>query len=1523
MPFKKNKLYEKKMVVGMRKTKDRIAEKFLRGKKRSNENASEFYGGSDEEANQWEDVEQKKKDDMAKPGARKHTHDKDVPGLHPNLAQDAHKKPKETRIIPKKQLRSIQGRLNELRAKKSAPIVTNSEALPLDHGRSAGNVSIRNVLATFRMKNKQPLSLYYRIKPIALPRVIKLIARFGLLWEMVMYLMIVMTFCAISFSAFFAFFEQASLKTLPFFNAKVEEYYKYLWTYREGVFDVRFMQQFTKTFHEELLFNTCKEMFDKSQLFYKMDATFLRSISKVVEVALYNPNMILCRKGNYANKMYYILQGECQAMSKLNRANASAVIRAGSIVGEANLFFSFPYTTTVETRTCCQFIILHKKHLLPLLDQYKTELETLRSRSLNKIKEVYDTHQSYGENPILWVKAKTDMENPSYPNADKLRRNMRWGSGLNKEVLEDVVDDSHETVIFETPCSDQSVLKNHLTPYMTCVVPEIMNSEMKWIKLWNFFIMSIAVWYAFFGPFCLVFGESTKLEHYVCTAQNFASGVISLIFLVDVFVEIMGACPVKGYYYQFWNGLKVVTHQPPFYLDCLAALPLYFVNYEIQSVLQIAATLLKVTKLWKTSWLASYEVQWRSSNDPFDKMPNFMKLNTLGYGSPYLYSFFYSAATLTSAGFGDFNPQNRTEMLWAIGFQLFGFYLIGYYTAVLTSALSCVMRPKVALQQQLVSLCQFMNHYHLREHLKDRVIEYFVLQHQLRGGVSLDNYGAIMYDAPEYMRNDVLYLEVCDLLEGVPIFSKVEADAIISLSQAMTRFIIPPDTTFLQKGEVRRILYVIKSGSMGVYDDEKCHEPVSILEPSCHFGVRDLLFGEPSHYIIRSLSYVCMYSIKHTQFKNLFNDHDDEFGDLIGQEKQRTKHVIREMTVMYSKMAKNVPNPDKPTRIPSWVVIPPRVDATATKVLGQVDPKHIAMVHLLNDEYEDLFRKFKYSGFLRKFLLRKTIHPAGNFSKSWNCVMSLVCCFTVTTLMLETFCYMRMPWFRVFQSHLDWVNYVDIYLKLHWSYYNPYNGVMITHPLKTATNYILHGSLVMDVAICAPLELIIWALGLTDTWGYGRSATWYSRLRWIRFFQFKRIPIVFHIVHNTFKHRGIILLTLYVTLTVFVCTIVSAIALYIACPWEGNVWKEGDQYRLPICMKNSWPANKYKDLDTNPAVISTVLRRWVLGVYYVSQVILVIGFGDMITLEKSDIVLLVFMCVFGFIFMRCVIADMTAAEVDSDEARANFVENMIVLDLVMKREKVPSRVSSSVMSHLRYTWSRSRGLQPRELFGDLHPVLESELYRNLVGEQLKKVPIFHSFSPTVLRSLCSYMKKLYILRGERIMRFGNLEYEMCIILAGKVLIADQHLNYVCSLGPGESFGECSMIYGSARRHNAIAACNTELYILSSYNFQNFLERYPNFKSNFKKNMASGKRDYFEKILDRKMEKAKGLSKEKKKEMLDTFAQRSRAVKDLVGQKEDLEEEGLDYKSNRNRFFGYGQLDDNLPLIYIAEPQMRM
>ena len=121
-----------------------------------------------------------------------------------------------------------------------------------------------------------------------------------------------------------------------------------------------------------------------------------------------------------------------------------------------------------------------------------------------------------------------------------------------------------------------------------------------------------------------------------------------------------------------------------------------------------------------------------------------------------------------------------------------------------------------------------------------------------------------------------------------------------------------------------------------------------------------------------------------------------------------------------------------------------------------------------------------------------------------------------------------------------------------------------------------------------------------------------------------------------------------------------------------------------------------------------------------------------------------------------------------------------------------------------------KGLQPRELLKDLHPALQSDLFREYIGDAvacvslcipahsicihfvgkisipvIAQVPLWYGESDCVVRNLCTYMKKLYFTRGERIARKGNLEFEMYVIVDGDVWITGKHLQYRCTLGPGE------------------------------------------------------------------------------------------------------------------------------------------
>lgn len=121
-------------------------------------------------------------------------------------------------------------------------------------------------------------------------------------------------------------------------------------------------------------------MFHKSFLFRGLEESFLRAVAQKTDVVLYNPGMIVCSTGTFAMKMYFVIQGEIIAQSKHQIPSSDCIMRSGCIIGEMNLFFSYPYSTNLYTRTCCQMIKLEKEDLYAMFEHYPLILDTFRNR---------------------------------------------------------------------------------------------------------------------------------------------------------------------------------------------------------------------------------------------------------------------------------------------------------------------------------------------------------------------------------------------------------------------------------------------------------------------------------------------------------------------------------------------------------------------------------------------------------------------------------------------------------------------------------------------------------------------------------------------------------------------------------------------------------------------------------------------------------------------------------------------------------------------------------------------------------------------------------------------------------------------------------------------------------------------------------------------------------------------------------------------------------------------------------------
>lgn len=140
------------------------------------------------------------------------------------------------------------------------------------------------------------------------------------------------------------------------------------------------MHYMPRSMLDDILYDICTEMFNKAILFRGLEEPFLRAVARVVEVVLYNPDMIICRQGDYAMTMYYIIQGECLVKARHNSNVTTAILRAGTIFGESSLFFSFPYASNVETRTCCQLLRVNKERLMDAFNEYVHVLNFMRAR---------------------------------------------------------------------------------------------------------------------------------------------------------------------------------------------------------------------------------------------------------------------------------------------------------------------------------------------------------------------------------------------------------------------------------------------------------------------------------------------------------------------------------------------------------------------------------------------------------------------------------------------------------------------------------------------------------------------------------------------------------------------------------------------------------------------------------------------------------------------------------------------------------------------------------------------------------------------------------------------------------------------------------------------------------------------------------------------------------------------------------------------------------------------------------------
>jgi CRP/FNR family cyclic AMP-dependent transcriptional regulator len=131
---------------------------------------------------------------------------------------------------------------------------------------------------------------------------------------------------------------------------------------------------------------------------------------------------------------------------------------------------------------------------------------------------------------------------------------------------------------------------------------------------------------------------------------------------------------------------------------------------------------------------------------------------------------------------------------------------------------------------------------------------------------------------------------------------------------------------------------------------------------------------------------------------------------------------------------------------------------------------------------------------------------------------------------------------------------------------------------------------------------------------------------------------------------------------------------------------------------------------------------------------------------------------------------------------------------------------------------------PQDRTGDARPFSSSKL------SVLRKHPYFSDLDAAAFDQLCRYAKHSTLKRGTTIVSKGDPGNSLIAVISGTVKIsvssADGRSAILNLIGPGEIFGEMSVLDGQPRSADATANTNCEIFIIDRREFLPFVRSQP-------------------------------------------------------------------------------------------------
>ncbi|KAJ3032307.1 Kinesin-like protein kif27 [Rhizophlyctis rosea] len=474
------------------------------------------------------------------------------------------------------------------------------------------------------------------------------------------------------------------------------------------------------------------------------------------------------------------------------------------------------------------------------------------------------------------------------------------------------------------------------------------------------------------------------------------------------------------------------------------------------------------------------------------------------------------------------------------------------------------------------------------------------------------------------------------------------------------------------------------------------------------------------------------------------------------------------------------------------------------------------------------------SGLLSDDQGKETIVPAQNGETWWETFLTFfwlpdkepketwdkfMVCVSLTNAVLITFMaafqYSSVTaWF--FTYLLDFLYVVDIYTRFHIAYLE--GGFWVVFPKEMALRYIRSSEFIFDVTTNLPTDIfaLIWRPSSH------RRATMLAVFRLWKVLRTGRIIIYFRRQEQK-VHAGFP-----IQVAKFVCFL-AILTHSLACCWFAIACTGSIDWSLDMvgdnCRDDSWMVDK--GFTSNP--LNSV---YVGSLYWAVISTTTTGYGDIHPQNDSERVFAMFTVTIGILFYNYVSGTIASTLSNMDSRRVTYQQKMDGIKQYMNDRRMDPKMQARVEEYYDYVWERNRGIDVRNVFGDMPSTFKSEVALSLNHKIIENTSIFKDTSLGFRRMMAIHMKLYLFTAKEYVVHKGDLGLEMFFITQGRVDIfqSPQEAKKPISLIDGSHFGEFGVILGHRHEYSARAECNTDIYVLTANEIAECFAAYPEDKS---------------------------------------------------------------------------------------------